>query len=228
MRSVSTSHKCWVPHPFHSLTVKWVGSLKSQPAPVHQQQVPSTKKSSNRRSTGRNRRLSLQQEVQWSSVPRYLTAQQFGRTMRLSLWAWLFWGLPIFLVLELGPFLIIGYGLKKTVGQLVGPYLAFAVPAVILMSLVWWLRVWEEQGTSPKRLARGWGMSVALWGVSVLVATTYSGVKLRLIDPMDALVCFVGSVLLSVPIAYFMLYYMAITRLSSRSAAKIAGRPPQH
>jgi len=170
----------------------------------------------------------VQQEVQGLPVPRYLTAQQFGRTMRLSLWAWLFWGLPIYLVLELGPFLMIGYGFKKTEGELIGPYLAFAVPPLILMPLVWWLRVWEEQGTSPKRLARGWGMGVAFWGVSVLAATTYSGVNLRLIDPMDALVCFVGSVLLSVPIAYFMLYYMAITRLSSRSAAKIAGRPPQH
>jgi hypothetical protein len=98
--------------------------------------------------------------------------------MKLSLWAWLFWGLPIYLVLEVVPFLIIGYGLKKTVAELVGPYLAFAVPAVILISLVWWLWVWEEQGTSPKRLARGWGTSVTLWGVSLLVATTYSGVKL--------------------------------------------------
>lgn len=97
-----------------------------------------------------------------------------------------------------------------------------------MMPLVWWLRVWEEQGTSPKRLARGWGMSVALWGVSVLVATTYSGVKLRLMDPMDALGGFVVSVLLSVPIGYFMLYHMVITRISSRSAAKMARAPREH
>jgi hypothetical protein len=147
--------------------------------------------------------------------------------MRLSLWAWLFWGLPIYLVLELGPFLIIGYGLKKTVGELVGPYLAFAVPAVILMPLVWWLRVWEEQGTSPKRLARGWGLSMALFGVAVAVAVFYFGVELHLVGWGDAIVSFVVCVFLSVPIGYFMSYHMAITRFSSRSSAKIAGPPPE-
>jgi hypothetical protein len=56
--------------------------------------------------------------------------------MRISLWAWLLWVLPIWLVLEVGPFLITGRLLKKSVGELGGPYLAFAVPALILMPLV--------------------------------------------------------------------------------------------
>jgi len=160
-------------------------------------------------------------------VPRYLTAQQFGRTMKLSLWAWLLRALPGYLALEVGPFLIIGLGLKKTVGELLGPYLAFAAPAVILMPLVWWLRVWEKQGISPKRLARAWGVSVALWGVSVVVATIYSGVKFGFMDPMDALGGLIVSVLLSVPILYFMSYYMAIATVSSRAAANGGGGRPK-
>jgi hypothetical protein len=76
--------------------------------------------------------------------------------MKLSLWTWLLWSIPAYLVLEVGPFLIIGWGFKKTVGELAGPYLAFAVPWAVFAPLVWWLRIREEQGTSPKQLARGW------------------------------------------------------------------------
>jgi len=118
--------------------------------------------------------------------------------MRLSLWAWLLWSLPIYLVLEVALFLIIGLGFKRTVGELVGPYLAFAAPALIMMPLVWLLRMWEGQGASPKRLARGWGLCVVLFGVAVQIATFYSGIKLRLIDPDDAIGGFITVFLLGV------------------------------
>jgi hypothetical protein len=172
-------------------------------------------------------RFILAEEVQWLSVPRYLTAQQFGRTMRLSLWAWLFWTLPIYLVLEVGPFLIIAWGLKKTVGELVGPYIAFAVPAVIMMPLVWWLRMSEEQGASPKRLARGWVLSTAMFFVAVIVAVFYSGIELRLVDPKDALGGFVVAVLASVPSLYFIVYRRALRVISTRSARKPDGASPK-
>jgi hypothetical protein len=148
--------------------------------------------------------------------------------MRLSVWAWLFWTLPIYLVLEIGPFLIIGWGLKKTVGELVGPYLAFALPAVIFMPLVWWLRMSEEEGASPKRLAREWGVSVAFWGVAVAVAVIYSGVKLGFMDSKDAIGGLAVSVLLSVPTLYFTVYHMTFTRISSRSGVRTAGPPHEH
>jgi hypothetical protein len=139
--------------------------------------------------------------------------------MRLSLWAWLLWALPIYLVLEVGPFLIIGWGLEKTIGELVGPYLAFAVPAVIMMPLVWWLRVWEKQGTSPKRLARGWVLSTAMFFVAGIVATFYSGVELRLMDPKDAMGGFVVAVLLSIP-SLFVIYRMALRVISTRATGE--------
>ena len=142
---------------------------------------------------------------------------------RMSMIAWLSWGLGTYLVLETGPFIVIGLALKKTASELAGPYLACALPAAILMPLVWWLRQREEQGASPKRLARGWGVSVALFGAAMVVAVFYSGIKLRLMDPKDALVGFVVSLLSSAPIGYFTLYYMAIARFSSRAAAKGGG-----
>jgi hypothetical protein len=152
-------------------------------------------------------------------VPRYLTAQQFGRTIRLSVWAWLLWSLPLYLVLEIGLFLIIRWGFKKTVGELVVPYLAFAVPAVVMMPLVWWLRMSEEQGASPKRLARGWVLCMAMFFVAVIGAVLYSGIEFRLIDPKDALGWFVVAVPLSVPSLYFM-YRRTLSVISTRTAVK--------
>ena len=67
---------------------------------------------------------------------------------RSSMGAWLFWGLGTYLVLEIGPFLVLGLALKKTATDLAGPYLVCAMPATILMPLIWWLKQREEQGAS--------------------------------------------------------------------------------
>jgi len=156
-------------------------------------------------------------------MPRYLAAQQFGRTMRLSLWAWILWSLPIYLLLEVGAFLIIRECLRKTASELIGPFLAFAVPWAIFAPLVWWLRKWEEQGATPKRLARGWGLSMALFSIAVMVALFYSGMELRLMDQMDAAISFVAMVPLSTPICYFVVYSRALTVISSRTSSKLGG-----
>jgi hypothetical protein len=146
---------------------------------------------------------------------------------RSSLVAWLFLGLGTYLVFETGLFVVLGPALKKTAFELAGPYLACAVPAAILMPLVWWLRQWEGQGASSKRLARGWGASVALFGVAMVFAVIYSGVKLRLMDSTDAVGGLVVSVLLSVPISYFTLHHMVMTRVSWRAATKGSSARPK-
>jgi hypothetical protein len=142
---------------------------------------------------------------------------------RESIWVWLLWGSGIYLLLELGPFLIAARVLKKSAGELAGPYLAFAVPWAIMAPLIWWLRKCEEQGVSPKRLAHGWGLSMALFGVAGVAAVFYSGVELRLMDPRDAVISFVVMVLLSAPIFYFGMYHRALPRISARSAEKLGG-----
>ena len=140
---------------------------------------------------------------------------------RRSIWTWLFWGLGFYLVLELGPFLIAAWLLKKTAGELAGPYLAFAAPWVIFVPLIWWLRRWEETGASPKRLARGWGLSMALFGIAVEVAVFYSGVELHLMDQNDAVGGFIVALLLGIPILYLGMYYKSLRTISSRAAEKL-------
>lgn len=142
-----------------------------------------------------------------------MSFSEFGK----NIWAWLFWSFGFYLVLELGPFVIAAWALKKTAGELVGPYLAFAVPWAIMAPLIWRLRKWEEGGVSPKRLAHGWGFSMALFGVAVGLAVFYSGIKLQVMDSKDAVVSFAVVVLLSVPIFYFGMYRMALTRICARA-----------
>jgi hypothetical protein len=152
-----------------------------------------------------------------------LSISEFGK----NIWAWMFWGLVFWLVLELGSFFIAGWVFKKTAGELAGPYLAFAVPWAIMAPLIWRLRKWEERGVSPKRLAHGWGLSMALFGVALAVAVFYSGVELRLMDRKDAVVSLLVVVLLSVPIYYYSLYRRALSRISARSAGKVGGPCPK-
>lgn len=140
-----------------------------------------------------------------------------------SLWVWLFWGIGIYLLLELGPFFIAGAALKKTAGELVGPYLAFAAPWAIMAPSIWWLRKWEEQGASAKKLARGWGLSMALFGFMAVAALFYSGVMLGLMDLSNAVGGFIVAVLLCIPIFYFGMYYRALKVVTSRASRNSGG-----
>lgn len=133
-----------------------------------------------------------------------------------GIWSWLFKGLGIYLALELGSFLIAGLVLKKTVGQMAGPYLAFAVPAAIIMPLIWWVREWEEQGVTPKPLARRWGLTMVLFVIVISAAVSYSGVHLGLMGRTDAIVGFVTAAPFGSGIAYFISYHHALRIISSR------------
>lgn len=133
---------------------------------------------------------------------------------------WLSCGFGFYLVLELGPFFLVGHALRKPFGELVGPYLAFAAPGAILLSLVWLLKKWEKQGVSSKLLARGWSLMMALFGIALTVAVSYSGFELRLIGPKDAVVGFIPSGLLAVFVFYFGMYHMALKHFSARAVEK--------
>jgi hypothetical protein len=129
----------------------------------------------------------------------------------------MFGALCLYLALERGLFVIVKNVLHTTEGELAGPYLAFAVPGVIILLLAWWLRKWEERGPLPRRLALGWGLSAALFFSTGAIAFFYSAVKLHLLNPNDIasfIVVGAGGVL----IASFSLYRSAITRISARSA----------
>jgi hypothetical protein len=83
------------------------------------------------------------------------------------------------------------------------------------------------QGASPKRLAREWVLSTSLFIIGVIVATFYSGIELRLINPEDAFGGFIVSVLLSVPSLYFIAYRRMLRVFSARAAEKPDGPRPE-
>ncbi|HET7103034.1 MAG TPA: hypothetical protein VFI20_03005 [Terracidiphilus sp.] len=134
------------------------------------------------------------------------------------MWVWFFGGLGTYLVLEFGLFLLFALALKKSAAELAGPYLACAMPVAIFIPLAWRLWQREKQNVSPKRLAREWGVSAVLWGIAVVVAVIYSGVKLRYMDPKYAFGGLVVSLLFCLPIGYFTLYRMTLKRIAPRVA----------
>ena len=144
-----------------------------------------------------------------------------------SIWVWLLWGLGTYLLLELGPFFLFGVALKKTATQHLCPYIACAMPGVIFMPFVWRLWQREKQDTPAKQLAREWGVSAALFVLIAVCAVIYSGVRLGLMNPSDAIGGLIVSVLLSVPLLYFTLYHMTLTRISSKAAGERGGTRPK-
>jgi hypothetical protein len=147
----------------------------------------------------------------------------FGKRRDWGFWTWLFWGFALYLALELGPFFIAGWVLRRTARELAGSYLALAIPGAIMISLVWWLRRWEQRGAPPKRLAHGWGLSMAAFVVATAGALFYSGVELRLVDPADAVGDLAVAALFGALVGYFSVYHMVLPRISSRMAGGPAG-----
>ena len=135
---------------------------------------------------------------------------------RKNLVVWLFGSLGFYLVLEAGIFLLVGTALAKSARALAGPYVAFALPGATILSLVWWLHRSEKRGSPPRRLARGWGMSVAVCCVMVMGAASYSGVALGFESPGTAIGGGVAGALLGAFITYLTMYHMALARISSR------------
>lgn len=139
-----------------------------------------------------------------------------GREKNWSFWKWLFWGLVIYSALEACAFFGAWMILKRTVREFSGPYIAFIVPGAVIISLVWWLNTWRERGAPLKPLARGWGLSMALFGVACLGALAYSGIQLHLVDPSDAMARFIVTTLIVVVIGYFSGYRTALNRITAR------------
>lgn len=144
----------------------------------------------------------------------------FGKRKVWGFWKWVFAALAVYMAMELATFLIAGWALKKTVGDLAGSYLAFAVPGAVMASLVWWLHTWEERGLPAKSLARGWGLSMVLFGVAIAGALLYSGVELGIVNPADARRPVIVAALCGALITYITTYRMVLPRISSRAVGK--------
>lgn len=93
------------------------------------------------------------------------------------------WALVLYLTLEMVPAFIVKLVLNKPFGELVGPYVAFAMPGMVFVPLAWWLRQREGKGLSSRSLALGWGLYMALFVSLVTSALFYSGAELQVIKP---------------------------------------------
>lgn len=136
----------------------------------------------------------------------------------------MFWAICIYLALELAPALMAKLLLHKAVGQLVGPYLAFALPGVSSLLLILWLWKWEERGASPTHLALGWGLTLAFFSLALSAALLYSVVNLRLANPSDAVWVFGIIGVGGTASGFFVAYNMTLTRVSAK-AVRDGSRP---
>jgi hypothetical protein len=141
------------------------------------------------------------------------------RSSRTNIGAGMLWGICVYLVLTGGVFVIVKQIAHITYAEIVGPYLAFAVPGVIFLLLVRWLWKWEAHGLSPMRLAFAWSLSIALFFLAVCSALFYSGVELKLVDPNDAVWVFGMMVVGGSVSAALIPYKMMLARISGRVKA---------
>jgi predicted Na+-dependent transporter len=108
----------------------------------------------------------------------------------------------------------------KTPNEMAGPYLAYAVPGPIFLLVVLGLRTWEDRGGSPKRLAIAWTLCTTLFMFIILGATVYSGAKLHLIDPNDAVGILVVACVGGALIGPFMMYRRVLKVTTARVAER--------
>lgn len=87
----------------------------------------------------------------------------------------------IYLAVQLAFFSIIKRFFHVTWGELAGPYLTGAASIIIFLLLIRRLNAWEKNGPSPRKLAFGWGLSMALFIAMIDSSWVYLGVKVSLI-----------------------------------------------
>jgi|SRR6185437_7805976 len=141
-----------------------------------------------------------------------MAAPESGRNRSLT--SRYIWPLCIYWALEGLPFLGIKLLFNKTPTELAYPYVACAIPGIAFFLFVSRLRQQETEAT-PKRLALKWGVGGAVFASATVVAVTYSGVSLGLMDRTNALSATIVSVALAAPICFVILRSMALARISS-------------
>jgi hypothetical protein len=136
----------------------------------------------------------------------------------------IFWDICVYLTFELASALMVKLIFHKTAGQLVGPYLSIAAPGVSFLLLVRWLWRWKERGPSPKQLALGWGLSIALFFLALSAAFFYSSVELRFVNSSDAVWVF-GMMGVGGTTAGFLAgYTMTLQRISAKAVNNADGK----
>jgi hypothetical protein len=141
---------------------------------------------------------------------------------RESLWVWMLWLLSLWLVLEASTFFAVGWVLRLGLRQLAAPYVAFAVPPVVVGPLIY--RANRRTGDPPKRRARDMAVAAVVLVMLSIMALYYSGVKLGLMSESLGVTSAIVMSLFGGPIVYFAAYSTSLARLSSRDAGSSARR----
>jgi hypothetical protein len=147
-------------------------------------------------------------------------------SLRANIWVKMFWAIVLYLALVLVPAFLVMLVLHKTVGEITGPYLAYAVPGPIFLLVILWLRTWEERGASPRQVALVWSLCTTLFMFLVFGATVYSGVELHLIDPNDAVGTLVVGCVGGALVGPLTTYRHVLKIASARTAKRIDGAHP--
>jgi len=146
--------------------------------------------------------------------------------LRANIWVKMFWAIVLFLAYVFVAALLVMLVLHKSAGEMVGPYLAYAVPGPIFLLVVLWLRAWEDRGASPKLLALVWCLCTTLFMFTIVGATTYSGVVLHLIDSEDRVAFFIVSGVMGAFIVPLTMYRRVLKVATERAAKRIDGTRP--
>jgi hypothetical protein len=128
----------------------------------------------------------------------------------------MFWAICLYLALEFGAFVLVKLILRVSVGDLFGPYLAFAIPGISVLFLAKWLRDWEGRGPSPKQTAFAWAITMVLFFLAITAALFYSATNLRLINASDAVWVFGVMAVGGTTAGLFAGYNMALASVSAR------------
>ncbi|MBI3677841.1 MAG: hypothetical protein HY243_14630 [Proteobacteria bacterium] len=135
----------------------------------------------------------------------------------------MFWAMAGYVALMLVPAILVMLILRKTVEEMAGPYLAFAVMGPVFLLVVLALWTWEDRGASPKPLTLAWCLCMALFMLTAFAATAYSGVALHIIGAQDRNEFFVVSGVGGVTAALVvvpMFYRRILTTVAARAAKR--------
>jgi hypothetical protein len=129
------------------------------------------------------------------------------------------WAYVLILVLVLGVCFIAKLVLHATVQELGGPYLAFATPQLILLTLMMWLRTWEaKRAPAPKRVALLASLFGAFFFGAIAAALLYSAITLHLLKPNDPiLIFFCFAALVGVVTSSITMYHTTLSSAASRA-----------
>lgn len=155
-------------------------------------------------------------------------SKPLAATSQSDTWGKVFRSLPIIFFVPLVPAMLVMLILHKTAGEMTIPYLAFTVPGAVFVFVAKGLRSWEDHGATPRRLALVWSLSMAVFMVTVLGATTYAAFTFHLMPQEDAVGTFALAAVGGTLAAFFGGYRQVLKTATERAAKRQGANTERH